>query len=102
MSYDYKKNDKHWQKRKICTKNYARKRCPPSQLNVQLITKNKKSPFAFFAGDNICKSNDSHYCETVKRKQKPTKNGHIYKNYKNVLYENWLFQEDHLRKIKPL
>ena len=76
MSYDYKKNNKYRQKRKICAKNYARKRCPPNQLNIKLITKNnKKSSFEFFAGDNNCKSNDAHYCDTVKRKQKPTKMG---------------------------
>ena len=42
MSYDYKKNGKYRQKLIICTKNYARKRCPPNQLNIKLITKTIK------------------------------------------------------------
>ena len=71
-------------KRKICTKNYERKRCPPNQLNIKLITKNNKNLFfAFFADDAICKSNDAHYCNTVKRKQKPTKKEQICKNREN-------------------
>ena len=37
------KNDKYRQKLKICTKNYARKRCPPNQLNIKLTTKNNKN-----------------------------------------------------------
>ena len=40
MSFDYKKNDKHRQKRKNCTQNYARKRYPANHLNIKLITKN--------------------------------------------------------------
>ena len=47
------------------------------------------SSFAFFAGDNNCKSNEAHFCDTVKRKQKPTKMGQICKNH-----ENRLFQEE--------
>ena len=43
MSYDCKKNDKYRQKLKICTKNYAQKRCPPNQLNIKLITKNNEN-----------------------------------------------------------
>ena len=31
----YKKNDKYRQKRKICTKNYARKRCPLKKLYIE-------------------------------------------------------------------
>ena len=50
--------------------------------------------FALFAGDNICKSNDDHYCDTVKRKQKPTKKWQICKNHENWFYEKWLFQEE--------
>ena len=43
MSYDYKKNDKYRQKLNFCTKNYARKRCPPNQLNINVITKNNEN-----------------------------------------------------------
>ena len=53
-------------------------------IHIKLITKSKKkSLVALFAGDNICKSNDAHYCDTVKRKQKPTKKGQICKNQEN-------------------
>ena len=83
MSYDYKKNEKYRQKRKICTKNFARKRCPPNQLNFKLITKNNKNPI--FAGDSICKSNDAHYCDTLKRNQKSTKRADMQKSRKLVL-----------------
>ena len=31
--------------------------------------------FAFFEGNQIGKSNDAHYYDTVKREQKPTKKG---------------------------
>ena len=41
-SYDYEKSDKYRQKLKICTKNYARKRCPLNQLDINVITKNNK------------------------------------------------------------
>ena len=86
MSYDYIKNNKYRQKRKISTKNYARRRCPLNQLNIKLITKNnKKSSFAFFADDNICKSNDANYCDSVKRKQKPPKGANLQKSRKSVL-----------------
>ena len=80
MSLDYKNNDKYKKKRKICTKNYARKRCPPNQFNIKQITKKNKSSFASFVGDNICKSNGAHYCDTVKRKQKPIKKRQICNN----------------------
>ena len=67
----------------------------PRKINIKLITKsNKKSSFALFAGDNICKSYDAHFCDTVKRKQKRTKKGQICKNHENWFYENWLFQEE--------
>ena len=74
---------------KLCTKTIS-----PNQLNIELNTKNKKSSFAFFAVDNICKSNDAHYCDNMKRKQKPTKNGQICKNHESWFYENCLFQEE--------
>ena len=83
MSYDYKKNNKYKQKRKICTKNYAGKRCPPNHLNIKLITKNNKIFVCFFAINNIGVSNDAHYCDTVKRKQKPAKMGQICKSREN-------------------
>ena len=104
MSFDYKKNDKYRQKLKICTKNFARKRCPPNQLNIELITKNKKkSSFAFFAGDNIVKSNDAPYCDTVKRKQKPTKRGKFAKITKiGFMTTGCSKKKDNLRKRKPL
>ena len=94
MPYDYKKNDKYRQKQKICTKNYTRKRCPPNQLKIRLITINKKNFICIFASDSICKSNDAHFCDTVKRKQKPTKKRQNCKNHNNWFYENWLFQEE--------
>ena len=50
--------------------------------------------FAFFAGDKICKSNDAHFSDTMKRKQKPTKKGQICENHENWFYENLLFQEE--------
>ena len=50
--------------------------------------------FAFFADDNICKSNDTHCCDAVKKKEKPTKKGQICKNHENWFFENWLFQEE--------
>ena len=90
MPYNYKKNDKYRQKRKICTKTMS-----PNKLNIKLTTKNNKNlRLLFFASDNICKSNYAHYCDTVKRKQKPTKKGQIYKNHWNWFYEYWLFQEE--------
>ena len=36
------KECKYRQKLKNCTKNYARKWCPPNQLKIRLITKNRK------------------------------------------------------------
>ena len=97
MSYNHK------QKRRIQAK-FARKRCPPNQLNTKVYTENnKKSSFAIFLGNNICKSNDPHYCNTVKRKQKPTKNRQICKIQENWFYENWLFQEERpFEEKKPL
>ena len=55
----------------------------PNQLNIKLITKNnKKSLFSFFAGDNICKSNDARFCDTVKNLQK---RANLQKSQKLVL-----------------
>ena len=49
MSYGYKKNSKYRQQRKIRTKNYARKRCPPNQLKIEMIIKyNKNLRLHFF------------------------------------------------------
>ena len=55
---------------------------------------NKNLLLLSFACDNICKSNDAHYCDTVKRKQKPTKKGRTCKIRVNWFYENLLFQEE--------
>ena len=102
MSNDYKKNDKYRQELKFCTKNYARKRCPPNQLNIKLITKNKKTPFAFFKSKKFCKSNDAHYCDTVRREQKPTKRGKYAKITKNGFMKTCCSKKkDPLRKLKP-
>ena len=39
-------------------------------------------------------SNDAHYGDTVKRKEKPTKKGQICKNLESWFDENCLFQEE--------
>ena len=80
--------------KKLCTKTMS-----PNQLNIKLFTKAKKSPLAISEGNNICKSNDAHYCDTMKSKVKPTKKGQICKNH-----DNWLMKtgcskkKEHLRK----
>ena len=63
------------------------------QLIIKLITKNKKSSFAIFGGNKICKSNDAHYSDSVKREQKPKKE-QICKNREKWFDENWLFHEE--------
>ena len=76
MSYDYKKERQIYAKTKNLHEKLCTKTMSPNQLNIKLINKNnKKFRFAFFTVDNICKSNDAHYCDIVKRKQKPTKKG---------------------------
>ena len=104
MSYDYEKNDKYKQTLKICTKNYARKRCPPNQLNIKLITKNNKNlSLHFLKNDNICKSNGAHYCDTVKRKQKSTKKDKYVKVTKiGFMKTGCSKKKDHSRKTNPL
>ena len=63
---------------------FARKRCPPNQLYIKLITKNNKNlRFHFFSSDHICEPIDARFCDTVKRRQKPPKKGHICKNHEN-------------------
>ena len=47
----------------------------------------------FFTNDNIYKSNDAHYCDTMKRKNLQ-KEGQICKNIESWFYEKWLFQEE--------
>ena len=91
-------------KTKICSKNYTRKQCPPNQLNIKLITKNNKNrSLPFCAGDNICKSNDAHYCDAVKRKQKRTKRGKFAKITKiSFMKTGCSKKKDHWRKKKPL
>ena len=60
---------------KLCTKTMS-----PNQLNFKLITKsNKKMLFAFFTVGNICKSNDAHYCDTVKENKNLQKRGEYAK-----------------------
>ena len=74
-----------------------------NQLNIKLITKTKKIFVCnFFSGENICKSNDVHYCDTVKRKQKPTKRDKYAKITKiDFMKTGCSKKKDHLRKIKP-
>ena len=82
------------QKQKICTKKLCTKTVSPQSIEYQADHwKQYKSLLSFFASDNICKSIDAHYCDTVKRK-KPPKKGRIRKNHENWFYENWLFQEE--------
>ena len=38
---------------------------------------------AFFEGNKVCKSNDAHYCDTVKTEQELTKKRQICKSHKN-------------------
>ena len=47
-----------------------------------------------FAVDNIFKSNDAQYCDTVKRKQKPTKRTQICKNPFFLFQEERPFEEN--------
>ena len=95
MSYDYKKIDKYSQKLKICTKSCARKLCPPNQLNIKLITKNKKNLGLHFIKVTTFVFQITHIIEILwKKKQKPTTKGQICKNHENWFYENWLFQEE--------
>ena len=73
------RQQKEQQYGKICTKKHARKRCP-SQLNIKLITKNIKNLQLHFSWNKMFKSNNAHYFDTVKRKQKPAKK-RISKNH---------------------
>ena len=55
---------------------------PPNQFDIKLITKKqKKSSLAFSAGDSICKSNDAHYGDIVKKTKPTKKGGQICKNH---------------------
>ena len=65
----------------------------PNQLNIKPITKNNKNLRSNFLQVTTF-VNDAHYCDAVKRKQKPTKKLQICKNHENWIYENWLFQEE--------
>ena len=67
---------------------------PPIKYILSWSLKPIKSSFAFFDGDNICKSNDAHYCDTVKKKTETYQKGQFCKNHENWFYENWLFQEE--------
>ena len=49
---------------------------PPNQLNIKLIPKNNKNvPLHYLKVTKIRKSNDAHYCDTVKGEQKTYKKG---------------------------
>ena len=86
MSYDYKKNDKYRQKQKICAKNYARKRCPPNQLNIKLITKNNKNlRLHFLQVTTIVVWKENKNLQKWGKYTKITKIG---------FHENWLFHEE--------
>ena len=64
---------------------------------------NKKYTFSFFAGNNIGKSNDAHYCDNLKRKQKPKKKGKSAKSTKiGFMKTDFSKKKEHLWKIKPL
>ena len=100
MSNDYKKIEKKSQNlhEKLYTKTMS-----PNQLNIKVITKNKKPLFAFFAGYNICKSKDAHYCDSVKKKQNLQKRGKFLKITKTGFVKTGCSKKkDHLRKRKPL
>ena len=81
MSNDHKKKRQIEAKGIICTKNFARKRCPPNQLNIKLITKNNKNLRLHFM--QVTTFVGQMTLSTVKRKQKPTKKGQICKTHEN-------------------
>ena len=67
----------------------------PNQLNIKVITKNNKNlRLNFLRVKTFVNQMTPIYCDTVKRKQKPTKKGQICKNHENWFYENCLFQKD--------
>ena len=94
LSYDYKKNDKYRQKRKICTKNYARKRCPPNQLNIKLITKNNKNVRLIFLQVAKFVNQMTPIIVILWKENKNLQKRANMKIHENWFYENWLFQEE--------
>ena len=104
MSYGYNKNDKYRQKRKICTKNYARKRCVPNWLNIKHITKyNKNLRLHFLQMTTIVIQMTPNILIIRKENQNLQKWGKYTKISKiGFMKTGCSKKKDHLRKIKPL
>ena len=83
MSFDYKKNDKYRQNKKLHKKLH--------QHDVPKIMD------CIFSNDH----RTAHYCVTVKRKQEPTQMGK-YENHEIFMRTCCTKNKDHLRKMKPL
>ena len=67
------------------------------------ICKSNDAHYCDFAGDNICKSNDAHYCDTEKKTKAYQKGGKFAKITKIVFMKTGCSKKkDHSRKIKPL
>ena len=103
MSYDYKKNDKYRQKTKKMHDKLCTKTMSPIMQILGWSPKTIKIFVCIFASENICKSCDAHFCDTLKRKQKPTKVGKYTKITKiGFMKTGCSKNKDHLRKKKPL
>ena len=104
MSYDYKKNDKYRPKRKIWTKCYAGKRCPPNQLNIKLITKINKNLRLHFLQLTLFVSQMTPIIVILRKENKNLqKRGKFAKITKiGFMKTGCSNKKDHLRKIKPL
>ena len=101
MSYDCKKNDKH---RQNLHKNYARKRCPPNQLNIKVITKNNKNIRLHFLQVTKFVSQKTLIIVILSKENKSLqKRGKFLKITKTGFLKTGCSKnKDHLRKIKPL
>ena len=81
MSYNYKKNAKYRQKVEYRTKKSARNNFleydVPTNQTLSCSLKTIKIFDCVFSSNNIWELNDAHYCDTVKRYQKPTKRAKI-------------------------
>ena len=100
-SYDYKKNDKSG---KIFTKNNARKRCLPYQLNIKVITKNNKNLHLHFLQVTTFVSQMTPIIAILWKENKNLQKSSKIAKITKICFKKTgcSKKKDHLRKIKPL
>ena len=104
MSNDHKRTTITLKQRKICTKNYTRKRCPPNQFFIKLITKSNKNLRLQFFQVTTFLNQMTPIIVILWKTTKTYKKGCKFAKITKIGFMKTCCskKKEHLRKIKPL